>query len=155
MPFASKNGYFSLSRLVWTYADACGIAIDSHARTVELLAWGETEGFRLKLKGIRKMLCKVHPVVSARIEVKGIGNAAFLEELVKLLRAYVETEIVFRAAVEVDFQASGLRAIANDGKGAFAIPVCTVKRHAKGCSYQPRYRRLLLRIDLHGWRAFD
>jgi len=31
MPFTSKNGYFSLSRLVWTYADACGIAIDSHA----------------------------------------------------------------------------------------------------------------------------
>jgi hypothetical protein len=64
---------------------------------------------------------KVGPVVAAGIEMELVGDFAGNEDFVESHSAGVEPEIVFGAAIEIDFQA-GKRSGASESEWAVALP---------------------------------
>ena len=67
------------------------------------------------------MCGEVGPVVAAGIEMEFVGDFAGSEDFVESDSAGVEPEIIFGAAVEIDFQA-GERSGAGESKRAVALP---------------------------------
>ena len=68
------------------------------------------------------MLGEIGFVVAAGIQMKFVGDAARSEQLVKCLRAGVESVVIFGAAIEIDVHADRARAIADNREWAIALP---------------------------------
>lgn len=73
---------------------------------------------------------EVGPVVAAGIEMEFVGNFAGSEDFVESDSAGFEPEVVFGAAVEIDFQA-GERSGAAESKRAVAFPEGRIGRQAE------------------------
>ena len=56
------------------------------------------------------MVGEIFPIVPAGIEVKFVGDVALCEQVMEFLAAFVESKIVFRAAIEINLQPRGARA---------------------------------------------
>lgn len=65
---------------------------------------GGFERAEMELKKRGQMFGHVDPVVSARVEVKFVGDVPRVEDLVERCGAVLKAEVVFRAAIKIDFQ---------------------------------------------------
>src|SRR5207302_9213531 len=70
---------------------------------VRQLCITEVESCRVKSEGIGQMRGKVGPIVSARVEVKFMTDAAGGEQIMERLSACLNSIIVLGAAVKIDF----------------------------------------------------
>jgi len=73
------------------------------------------------------MLGEIVPVVAAGVEMEFVGDFLRFEQVVEILRASVETELVFGAAVEVNFHAHGAGAFFDDRERIVAVPEAAVE----------------------------
>lgn len=80
---------------------------------------------------------EVGPVVATRVEVEFVRDAAGAEDFVKCGGAGVEAEIVFAAAIEIDFQA-GKGIAAGQSERAVALPERGIGRIAEDASENAR-----------------
>src|SRR5579862_2714262 len=74
-----------------------------------------------------------------------VRNLARDKQIVKLLRAEIKSEIVLRAAIEINFHARELWPLAHNRKRAFALPIFRVEGNAKRLAEHPR-EPVLLRL---------
>ena len=75
----------------------------------------------MKAQRIGQMPGKIRPIVSARVEVKFMSDAAGDEQIMKRLSARFKPVIVFRAAIKIDFHPREL-CCARDGERIIAVP---------------------------------
>src|SRR5260370_35336024 len=92
-----------------------------------------TEGRGLKAEGFGHMFGKVGPIVPAGIEMKFMRDAAGDEHIVQGQSARLESVIVLRAAIEVDFHSREIRD-ARDGERVVAGPEEAVRVATKKVS---------------------
>jgi|ERR1700674_354798 len=91
----------------------------------------------MELKQRRQMLGDVDPVVPARIEMKFVGNVARAEDFVERRSAVLKAEIVFRAAVKIDFQCREIGG-ARDGQRVVSFPEKRIERRAEDIAEDAR-----------------
>lgn len=65
----------------------------------------KTERARVKLERSGEVRGEIAPVVTSGIKMKFMWDAAGSERVVESLRAFLETIIIFRATVKVNFEA--------------------------------------------------
>src|SRR5579864_4245030 len=95
------------------------------------------KGRGLKAQRIGKMRGKIGPIVAAGIEMKLMGNAPGVENIVKGLSAGIEPVIILGAAVEVDFHSRKIRG-SGDSERVIAVPKQAIRGGAENVSQKPQ-----------------
>src|ERR1700678_1386424 len=121
----------------------------------ELLPGAFREQVGVKLERGREMLREIFHVVTSRIEMKLVGYAARNQQVVKLLRPYVESKIVIRPTIEINRQVCGLGGGSHNRKGTFPLPIFRVSRISKRASQHTRDPRGLILGSFEAGQLID
>src|ERR1700747_2069340 len=96
----------------------------------------QAKGPRLKFERSRKMLRKIRPVVTARVDMEFVRDMSRRQNLVKRLGPSVEPVPIFRSAIKINLQSRDVSR-QSQSERVVVIPKRAVRRRTKHIAQKP------------------